>query len=99
MSQGLTCDRCGKNLLVDEEVRYVARIEVLAAYDPLELTKEDLERDREDEIRRLVDKLSQMTEDEVLDSVYRRFVFDLCPPCHRAYLQDPLGTSGAAGKS
>ena len=41
----LTCDICGKALLTDESVRYQARIQVFAAYDPLEITPDDLTRD------------------------------------------------------
>ena len=33
------CDRCGKAILKDE-LRYVAKVEVYAAYDPLEITFE-----------------------------------------------------------
>ena len=40
----LACDLCGKTLLPDEDVRYIVRIEVFAAADPLELTEEDLKR-------------------------------------------------------
>ena len=40
----LTCDRCGNGLLLDAPVRYEVRIEVKSAYDPLELTREDLDR-------------------------------------------------------
>jgi hypothetical protein len=91
MSDGLTCDRCGTNLLVQEEVRYVVRMEVWAAYDPMEIVPEDLEKDRAGEIRDLMGKLEAMTEQEAMDSVYRRMVFDLCPACQRAVLADPLG--------
>ena len=41
---GISCDRCDKSLLVDEDVRYEVRIVVQAAYDPMEITREDLER-------------------------------------------------------
>ena len=39
--EGITCDRCGKSLLIDESVRYEVKIVVQAAYDPMELTAED----------------------------------------------------------
>ncbi len=83
---GLTCDRCRKSLLLDEEVRYLARVEVVAAYDPPELTRADLERDFDAEIRRLVAAMergdAKSMEEEV--AVVRRF--DLCPPCRAAFL-------------
>jgi hypothetical protein len=94
MSDGITCDRCGKNLLTEEDVRYLVRVEVWAAYDPMEISPDDLAGDRTDEIRDLVQRLDGMTEQEAMDSVYRKFVFDLCPACQRGYLADPLGKRG-----
>lgn len=88
--EGRTCDGCGKRLLVQEDVRYEVRIEVRAAYDPLEVTAEDIARDHEAEIRRLLEQMKDMGEDEAMDQVYRRFRFDLCPPCQREYLRNPL---------
>ncbi len=37
------CDRCGKGLLVDADVRYEVRIEIKAGYDPMEVASKDLE--------------------------------------------------------
>jgi hypothetical protein len=91
MSDGITCDRCGKSLLVDEEVRYLVKVEVWAAYDPMEIAPEDLAKDRSEEIRSLTEQLGRMTEQEAMDSVYRKLVFDLCPSCQRDYLANPLG--------
>ncbi len=84
--QGLSCDRCGKSLLVDEGIRYLARVEIAAAYDPPEITRADLDRDFDAEIRRLVRAMEEgdaraMTEEV---AVVRRF--DLCPPCRAALL-------------
>jgi hypothetical protein len=87
---GFCCDMCGKPLLVDSDVRYVAKIEVFAAYDPMELTDEDLAKDHREEIRRLNMQLANVDADEAQDSVYRRFQFDLCPECHKEYLKAPL---------
>jgi len=85
-----TCDLCGKPLLVDEDVRYVVRVEVKAAYDPLELTREDLEKDHLAEIRKLVERMEGMDQQELEDQVFANFRFDLCPTCQKRYLQDPL---------
>jgi hypothetical protein len=83
---GLTCDRCGGNLLVDHEVRYLARVEVVAAYDPPEMTRKDLETDFDAEIRRLVRAMeggdARAMSEQV--AVIRRF--DLCPPCRGEFL-------------
>ncbi len=84
------CDICGKALLIDEDVRYLLRIEVFAAYDPLELTKEDLQKATREEIGRLIEKMRDMSPEELEDSVYKKFAFQLCPVCQRRYIKDPL---------
>ena len=93
--EGLVCDSCGEGLLLADDVRYVLKIEGFAAYDPMEITKEDLEQDLEAEMKRLLDRLSEMGPQEAQDQVHRTFRFDLCPRCWRRYLKDPL--SGAKG--
>ncbi|NQT89435.1 hypothetical protein HQ560_21885 [bacterium] len=92
----LTCDICGKTLLTDESVRYQARIQVFAAYDPLEITADDLARDARAEIRALLDTLAGMDPQEVEDSVYKDMYFDLCMACQREYLRRPLPDLGSA---
>jgi hypothetical protein len=87
---GLTCDLCGETLLIDSEVRYRVKIEVFAAYDPLELAPGDLRRDIEGEMAALLERMETMDPKALEDQVYRRFDFDLCPGCQRRYLQDPL---------
>ena len=87
---GFCCDMCGKPLLVDSGVRYIARIEVFAAYDPMELTAEDLKRDRMKEIRELAQRLAGLDPRELEDQVYKSFTFDLCPECQKEYLKRPL---------
>ena len=94
---GFCCDLCGKPLLVDSNVRYVVKIEVFAAYDPMELTIEDLKRDRLKEIRELVRRMSEMDPRELEDQVYKSFTFDLCPECQKKYLKDPLRKDGDTG--
>ena len=92
----LACDRCGKTLLLDEDVRYKARIEVYAAYDPMELTTDDLTADHEAEMRRLLRRLESQDPEAVQDTVYRKMEFDLCPACQAAFLSNPLGNDGGA---
>lgn len=86
----LTCDLCGKTLLAGEPARYEVRIQVYAAYDPLELTHDDLARDPRAEIRILLERLRHADPQELEDSVYKEFLFDLCMACQRQYLRSPL---------
>lgn len=85
------CDMWGRELPADPCGRFVVRIETFAADGPLEITDEDLQKDLEAEIRRIVEQLSRTPLEAIEDEVYRAFRFDLCPACHARYLRDPLG--------
>ena len=87
---GLTCDGCGAGLLIDQDIRYIVKIEVYAAYDPLEISREEVSRDHRDDMARLIEKMRGMDPVELEHQVYRSFRFDLCPRCQREYLRDPL---------
>jgi hypothetical protein len=85
------CDRCGRPL-EQGQLRYIARIEVLAAADPLEITLDDLLRDSRREMDALLEQCEQLTEEELMRDVYVKFVFDLCRTCQKAYVTDPLSS-------
>jgi hypothetical protein len=85
-----TCDRCGRELPKDSALRYEVIIEVKAAYDPMNLTNEDLGRDFQAEIAKVLQQLEGLSMAEAQNQVYRRFDFDLCPGCQREYLRQPL---------
>jgi len=86
---------CGRALLVDEDVRYVADITVFAAYDVMEMTTEDLEkRDIRAEIRRALDRLRNIGEKEAQEEVLAKRRLDLCPSCRKLFLKDPLAKKG-----
>jgi hypothetical protein len=86
----LTCDACGEPLLLDADVRYVVRIEGFAAYDPLEITKDDLARDLRGEMKEALRELAERSAEEAQDEVYRKYDLDLCARCWRRYVKDPL---------
>ena len=85
-----TCDLCGQELLAKSEVRYEVRIEVRAAYDPLEITEEDLANDVRAEIAKLLRQLDGISEEDAQSEVYRQFEFDLCAACQKRYVREPL---------
>lgn len=91
----LTCDRCGNGLLLDAPVRYEVRIEVKSAYDPLELTAEDLSNAAAG-LKQAVDAMKNVSAQEAQDEVYREFHFDLCRTCQKAFLKSPLGPAPKA---
>jgi hypothetical protein len=74
-----TCDGCGEALLTDSEVRYEVRIEVKAAYDPLEISAEGLEKNYRVEIAKVLRQLEGLSVTDAQNQVYRAFDFDLCP--------------------
>ena len=86
-----TCDLCGKTLLAEEDTRYVVKIEVYAAYDPMEVAGPELHEDHDDEIQGLLEQMENMDAEELESQVFKTFRFDLCPECQAAYLKDPLG--------
>ena len=90
----LTCDLCGKPLLATEPVRYEARIQVYAAYDPLEITLDDLTEDHRAQIRALLRRLEDLDPQEVEDSVYKELRYDLCMACQKRYIRSPLPGRG-----
>ena len=86
------CDRCGRPI-EKGQLRYIARIEVLAAADPLEITLEDLLRDTRREMDTLLAKCEQFSEEELMRDVYVKFEFDLCRACQKSYVTDPLSVA------
>jgi hypothetical protein len=91
----LACDRCNRSLLAFEDVRYKVEIKVYAAYDPIELTRGELEDgDHAAEIKRLIALLEKRDEAEISDEVYKKFEFDLCLRCQKEYLKEPLPRRG-----
>lgn len=87
----LACDRCGRSLLVFEDVRYEVVITVTAAYDPMELDLDAVQKaDVGDELERLSASIERRSAEELEAEVYKRFEFDLCGRCQREFLKDPL---------
>ena len=71
-------------------MRYVVRVQVYAAADPLEITLDDLLTDHRPEIDALLRQCEGMTEEELMRDVHVELQFDLCRACQRAYLANPM---------
>ena len=84
------CDGCGQDLARDGSNHYIVKIEAFAAAGRLEFTREDLEKDHEGEMQRLLAQAEHRSPDELEDQVYRSFRYDLCPECHKRFLRNPL---------
>lgn len=87
---GISCDRCGAPLLVGTSVRYVVSIDVRAAHDVMEVSREELEEDHREELKRLLAKLEGVSAEEAQKQVHCAFKFDLCPACQAIYVRSPL---------
>ena len=88
--EGVVCDRCGEGLLIDGDVRYVMSLAIVAAYDPMEITREDLAEDLDEKLKRTIDELDAADPTELERQVHYQAQFDLCAKCQRKILADPL---------
>lgn len=87
------CDGCGQDLALDGSNHYILKMEAFAAAGKLEFTRQDLEKDHDAEIRKVLSQMEARSPDELEDQVYRSFRYDLCPACHKRFLQKPLASA------
>jgi hypothetical protein len=85
-----TCDCCKRRIDATDELRYIVRLEVYAALDPLEDEADD-DRDHLQEIQEVLERLDDPREEDVCDEVYHQERFDLCSNCRQQFVQNPLG--------
>lgn len=85
-----TCDCCKRELDPEEDLRYVVKIEVSAAFDPVADDDED-DRDHLQEIQDLLERLEDTENDRIGEEVFQRLRFDLCPECRKKFAKNPLG--------
>lgn len=83
-----SCDLCGQPL--DDE-RFVAKVEVYPAFDPDELSEQDLEVDHLAEVAELIEAMEAEGKAPSSDCDPKYFRFDLCTECRERYVRDPLG--------
>ena len=87
----LFCDRCSTELVSGKGNFYVVQIEAVADPSPPIFDEEDLERDTLKEIDRLIEQTGELSEQELLDQVYRRVTIYLCRSCFSAWIENPAG--------
>lgn len=86
----LLCHRCGAILTSGEGSFFVVKIEAFADPTPPNLTglsEGDLLREIDD----LIDAVNEMSEQELMDEVYRKMTLLLCRPCYLRWLKAPAG--------
>jgi hypothetical protein len=86
-----SCDMCKRDLDPQQDLRYVLKMEVYAAFDPVAADEDDDDRDHLQEIQDILERLEEADDDQIGDDVYRRMRFDLCPACRRKFVHNPLG--------
>jgi hypothetical protein len=86
-----SCDLCKRDFDPDDDLRYVVKIEVFAAYDSNSSTADDEDHDHLQEIQDILENMEDAEDERIGDDVYQQLRFDLCPECRRKFLKNPLG--------
>jgi hypothetical protein len=87
----LLCHRCGAVLTPGAGDFYVVRIEAFADPSPPRIDLYDDSLDPAEEIDRLIEQMHNMSEQELMDQVYRRLTIHLCGACYRRWIENPSG--------
>lgn len=85
-----TCDGCKRSIDSKDDLRYVVKIEVYAAVDPLDLNDQD-DHDNLDDLQEILEGVDDERAEELDNDVYQQLRFDLCPECRKRLLKNPLG--------
>jgi len=89
------CDLCKRELDPQEDLRYVVKIEVYAAFDSAAAGEDDGDRDHLQEIQDILERVEDSEDELIGDEVYQQLRFDLCPECRKKFLKNPLGAEVA----
>ncbi len=85
-----SCDCC-KRTFDSEDLRYVVKMEIYAAFDPAAMDEADDDRDHLQEIQEILQRSADIADPQIGDDVYEQLRFDLCPECRKKFLKNPLG--------
>ncbi|MFZ5832120.1 MAG: hypothetical protein ACOY3P_18715 [Planctomycetota bacterium] len=86
-----SCDLCGCELDPKGDLRYVVKMEVFAAFDPVASDDEEDDRDHLEELQDILERAEDVADDQIGEDVYQQMRFDLCPECRKRFLKNPLG--------
>jgi len=84
-----SCDCC-KRVLDPDDLRYVVKMEVYAAFDPNALDEAEVDRDHLQEIQDILQHAEDADDDQVGSDVYQQLRFDLCTDCRKKFIKNPL---------
>jgi hypothetical protein len=91
-----SCDRCKRAIDPEQDLRYVVKLEVHAAMEPLDCDEVEDDRDHLMEIQEILERMEDADDESIADDVYQKRRFDLCPDCYRRFIQNPMGRETAA---
>lgn len=86
-----SCDRCKRVIESEEELRYVVRMEVRAAFDGASDEDDQDDRDHLLEVHEILETVDELDDEDVTEEVYQQLKFDLCPECYRRFIKAPIG--------
>ncbi len=84
-----SCDMGKRDIDSREDLRYVVKVEIFAAFEPLAIEEDDC--DHLQEIQEILERSEDVESDQIGDDVYQQLRFDLCPECRRRFLKNPFG--------
>lgn len=85
-----SCDLCRRELDPNDDLRYIVKIEVSAAFDPTATYDDEDDRNHLQEIQDILERLEDCG-DGVGAEIYQKMQFDLCPECREKFAKHPLG--------
>lgn len=89
------CDLCKRELNPNEDLRYVVKMEIYAAFDPASVSDDEDDRDHLQEIQDVLEHLEDAECEQISDDVCQQLRFDLCPECRKRFVKNPLGREAA----
>jgi len=91
-TETLVCHRCGALLKPGDGNFYVVRIEAFADPSGPYVDEEESAAEIAVDIETMIERMRHMSEQELMDQVYRRMVLYLCRPCYTYWIEDPVGS-------
>ena len=88
----LLCHRCCVLLTPGEGSFYVVQIEAFADPTPPRLDTDEPLAEISADIDALIEQMRDLSEQELMDQVYRRVVVLLCRPCYEHWIEDPTAS-------
>jgi hypothetical protein len=85
-----SCDCC-KRVLESEDLRYIVKMEVYAAFEPSAMDELDDDRDHLQEIQEILQRDEDVPDPAMRKDFYEELRFDLCAECRKKFVKNPLG--------